>query len=76
MHTSTDISYTSTIVNELELSFIDLLLLRNIAEDVNATLSPKIYCQRYGKQLRATPTVKELKEKLNRKIKRKRKGNL
>ena len=76
MHTSTDISYTSTIVNELELSFIDLLLLRNIAEDVNATLSPKIYCQHYGKQLRATPTVKELKEKLNRKIKRKRKGNL
>jgi hypothetical protein len=45
-------------------------LVRNIAGDVNATLSPKnIFCQCCGMQLRATPAEREYKEKMRAKKK-------
>jgi hypothetical protein len=38
-------------------------------------ITNKVFCQCCGMQLRATPTERELKEKLNRKIKERGKGN-
>jgi hypothetical protein len=47
------------------------LLARNIVEDVSATyfITKSISCQCCGMQLRATPTERELKEKIRAKKK-------
>jgi hypothetical protein len=61
---------------EGKLLFSIILLARNIVQDVNVTLSSKMYCQCCGMQLRTTPTEREYKEKVNSKKKRERKSKL
>jgi hypothetical protein len=60
----------------IDIDLLAYLLAKNIAEDANVTLSPKIYCQCCGMQLRGSLAEREFKEKVYSKKKKERKRKL